>query len=253
MNIKLKIVDIIEETESTKSFILEDIERKINSFIAGQYLTLNINFNGELIKRSYSVSSTPDLLPLLRITIKQNYVNPAYTSFCETLSIGIILNAEPIEGYFYITEKPNINNYIFYAAGSGITPIITIIKDILRKREDVNVQLYYQNRNEESIIFYDELNNLAKKYANFNMQCYFSRPLDITKHIPQRINPEIITKLLVKNKIIVNSSEIFVCGPNNFIDMIFGIYKELGVSEKQLFREIYIKKKVKKEEILIKS
>lgn len=253
MKIKLKIVDIIEETLNTKSFILEDIERKITNFKAGQYITLVINFNGETIKRSYSISSMPNMLPLLRITIKQNYVNPEYTSFSEFLRVGDILTAEPIEGYFYITQKPNIKNYIFFAAGSGITPIITIIKDILNKRKDINVHLYYQNRNEDSIIFYNELVNLLKKHDNFTMDCFFSRPIDNAKHEPQRINPDIITKLYLKNRQIINNSEIFVCGPNNFIEMIFSTFKGLGVSEEYLFREIYIKKIDKKEEILIKN
>jgi ferredoxin-NADP reductase len=244
MKIELSILDIIEETINTKSFILKDVNTKIKDFNDGQYITLNIIQNNELIKRSYSISSPAEILPLLRITVKNNSNSPEYTSFCNNLKIGDILEAEPITGNFYITEKENINKYLFIAAGSGITPIISMIRGITKRRQDVEVKLLYQNRNEDLVIFKDEIEELSKKYSNFSYELIFSKPVDIQKHESIRINPAFVSYYYVKNKELINSSEIFVCGPNQFIDMIFGTLKEFGIKENRLFREIFVKKEV---------
>jgi ring-1,2-phenylacetyl-CoA epoxidase subunit PaaE len=242
MNIKLEIVDIVKETENTKSFILKDIDSKILDFKPGQYITLKIIYNGELIIRSYSISSLPDLLPLLRITIKHNINSPSYTQFSQNLTVGDILTAEPIEGYFYVRENKSINNYLFIAAGSGITPIISMIKSLLKKKKTAKVKLLYQNRDEENVIFYEELINLKNRYNNFEVDFYFSKPVSYSE--PKKLSTDLLSLFYLKNKEFLDNSEIFVCGPNRFIDMVFVTFKDFGIKEERLFREIYVDKTV---------
>ena len=242
MNIDLLIVDIIEETNNTRSFILKDINSKIITFTPGQYITLKLRFEGETLVRSYSISSIPEMLPLLRITIKHNYNSPSYTEFSQTLRIGDIITAETIEGNFYISEKEFINSYLFIAAGSGITPIISMINSLLMKSNNIKVKLLYQNRNEELVIFYDEIIKLSKKHENFDVEFYFSKPLKLDKESAKRINPDILSVYYLKNREVLNNSEIFVCGPNQLIDMVFSTFKEFGFRENRLHREIFEKK-----------
>lgn len=241
--LQLKIEKIIKETPDTFSYLLKDINSLIDDFLPGQYITLNIKQGDKLIKRSYSISSSNNYLPYIRITIKQNKNNPSYTQFCENLSIGDVLDVDYPSGEFCLDEKESENkNFLFVAGGSGITPIISMIYSALQKNDNSKIYLLYQNRDEQNIIFNEEIIKLKNDYEErFNFSIILSRPLNITCQFKGRIDDEYLTKFFAKNFKFMQKSEIYVCGPEGLIDTVFTTFPKLNFDKNKIHREIYKK------------
>lgn len=240
---QLKIEKIIKETPDTFSFLLNDINNVIDNFYPGQYITLNIKHNDELIKRSYSISSTNVELPFIRITIKHNKNNPYYTQFSENLIVGDVLDVEYPNGEFCLDiETMNNKNLLFIAGGSGITPIISMTYSVLQKAENGKAILLYQNRDEQNIIFYDEIKKLKHAYdKRFNYSVVLSKPKD-ESYIPKgRINDEFLTKFYANNLNFMKKAEIYVCGPEGLIETTYSTFQKLNFDTSKIHREIYKK------------
>ena len=162
----LKIKEIIKETADAKSFIFSIPEnlKKQFAYTSGQFIIMKLTIAGKEYKRSYSMSSSP-LEDKLQISVKRikdgivsNYLN-------DRLKEGDEILVFPPSGNFYKKPSQNVKtNYIFFAGGSGITPIYSIIKSQLNKYPNNNIKLIYANRNPEAIIFYKHLETLKKDF-----------------------------------------------------------------------------------------
>ena len=184
----LKVVDIISETADTKSFVLESTDGKIE-YKAGQFLTLVFTrSNGEQARRSYSISSSPELDEPLTITVKR-IVNGEYSRFLnDRVKVGHLLQTIGASGFFILPENPEqFKRIIFMAAGSGITPVYALIKTILHLHPSIHVLLIYSNTSRQNSIFVNQL-QLLTKYANkLSIEFLFSRAPDA---IRSRLTPE---------------------------------------------------------------
>ena len=155
-------------TQNTKDCITVtfDIPNELNDifwFIAGQYLTLRRSIGGEELRRSYSISSVPGQADIT-IAIKKLPGGKFSTYAHEVLKKGDKIDVMSPSGNF--TIDPNVKNVVFFAAGSGITPISSQISDLLNHTQDTSLTLIYSNKNFESIIFREELEGLKNKYLN---------------------------------------------------------------------------------------
>jgi ring-1,2-phenylacetyl-CoA epoxidase subunit PaaE len=239
---KVKIKEINKETHDCVTVSLEVPEELKDTFryTQGQYLTFRRHFNGEELRRSYSICSSP-LENEWRVAIKKvpegrfsGYAN-------EGLQLGEELEVMPPMGRFYTELHPNNQKlYVMFAAGSGITPIISIIKTILRTEPQSQVYLIYGNRGRNSIIFKEEIEALKNKYLH-RMSVYhiLSREHGDTEILFGRIDKE-KTKLFL-DKIIQPEAidECFICGPE---EMIFGAKEallEAGVDSKKIHFELF--------------
>ncbi len=174
---KLQVKDIIQETKDCVSVAFEIPGELKNDFLfrQGQNLTIKYNVDGE-IRRSYSICSAP-CDNELRIAVKKVH-NGAFSTFANLyLRKGDILDVMPPTGNFFTeVNAANKKDYIFFAAGSGITPIISIIKTVLRIEQTSTVTLIYGNKNVSSIIFKEALEALKDKYlTRFRLYHIFSR------------------------------------------------------------------------------
>ena len=124
----LKVVEVIKETEDCVSLILDPISGGDFSFIAGQYLTLKADINGEEVRRSYSLSTSPSE-GVLRVAVKEVPGGLFSTFANRELKAGDILESLPPDGRFKVDESAK--NHLGFAAGSGITPVLSKIKDVL--------------------------------------------------------------------------------------------------------------------------
>ncbi len=240
---QLKIEKIVKETPDTFSYLLKDINNLIDGFLPGQYITLNIKESDKLIKRSYSISSSNNDLPLIRITIKQNKNNPSYTQFSENLSIGDVLDVDYPSGEFCLDiNKTENKNFLFIAGGSGITPIISMIYSALQKNDNSKIYLLYQNRDEQNIIFSEEIKKLKNNYDDrFNFSIVLSRPINITCQFTGRIDDEYLTKFYANNFNFMQKAEIYACGPEGLIETTFSTFPKLNFDKNKIHREIYKK------------
>jgi len=161
----LRIKEIIRETPDFISIEFDlpaDLQEKFQ-FKAGQNITIKQEINGEEVRRSYSICSAP-FEQKLKVAIKK-INNGLFSTFAnEVLKVNDTLDIMPPTGNFTTKHNEQQPQYLGIAAGSGITPIISIIKDTLFTQPNSTFTLIYGNKNRSSIAFFEELENLKNKY-----------------------------------------------------------------------------------------
>lgn len=210
------------------------------AFKQGQYITIKTSIKGEEIRRSYSICSSP-LDNELRVAVKKVPGGIFSTWANEELKAGMQLELMPPLGKFFTElNADNKKQYLAFASGSGITPILSIIKTTLLTEPLCHFTLVYGNRNRHSIIFKEALESLKNKFmGQFSLVYILSREkTDAPIHFG-RIDHEKFQQLC--NTILqpISIDEYFLCGPE---EMIFGVKKALeerGVANKKIHFELF--------------
>lgn len=238
----LKVVQIIPETSDTVSIILDVPVNLSNEFRykPGQYLTFRISINGNEIRRSYSLSSAPSAESKLKVTVKQIAGGKASTFLNQNLKAGDILETLSPRGHFFIEPKAeNAKHYAGIAAGSGITPVISILKETLATEAKSVFHLVYLNRNAESTIFLKELNQLKEKYNNrLHIIWWNSRDTDTSAKYSGRPDKEKI-KTLLQNENLEKCDDYFICGPEELIKNTDELLQEKGIDKSKIHFEYF--------------
>ncbi|MEQ8324772.1 MAG: FAD-binding oxidoreductase [Vicingaceae bacterium] len=238
----LRIKQVKKETADTVSisFDVPKQLRKLFSYRQGQYLTLKKKINGEDVRRSYSLCSSPHTEDDWRVAVKAVEGGVFSTFANEYLAEGDLLDVMPPEGNFYTELKAGQKqSYVAFAAGSGITPILSIIKSTLHIETESTFALYYGNRDDASIIFKEELLELKEKFGDrFNLNFILSRQkTDAGFH--GRINADACEEFAKTNTDLFKADHYFLCGPE---EMIFGVKDKLeskGVKESDVHFELF--------------
>lgn len=238
----LLIKEVTKETRDCVS-IAFDIPTELSQvfqYKQGQYLTLRANIQGSEVRRSYSICSSP-LDNELRIAIKKTEQG-VFSSFAnQHLQKGDQLDVMPPIGKFFIELNPaQSKQYIGFAAGSGITPLLSIIKTTLATELKSSFTLVYGNRNRHSIIFKEALEALKNQYINrFSIIYILSREKTDAAINFGRIDAEKCKQLSEKNIDISGTDAFFLCGPD---EMIFSVKDQLeksGVDKKKIHFELF--------------
>jgi len=238
---KLTIKDIRNETVEcvSISFHVPDELKEAFKFIHGQNITIRTNINNEEIRRSYSICSSP-LENELRIAVKK-IVGGKFSAYVETLKKNNELEVLPPTGKFYTQLNPsNKKKYIAFAAGSGITPIISIVKTTLAIEPNSSFTLIYGNKNRSSIIFKEELEAIKNKYMNrFALHHILSREKTDAPINNGRINAEKCDELNAKLIDIKNADEFFICGPEQMIFSVKDWLEKNEIDKKKIHFELF--------------
>lgn len=237
----IKIKDIRRETSDCVSIgfdIPEDL-REIFRFQQGQSLTVRTQINGEEVRRTYSICSSP-FEKEWRVAIKKVEGGLFSSHANEHLSVGDVLELMPPVGKFNTPLHPDQKKkYIAIAAGSGITPVLSLAKTILATEPLSEFTLVYGNRSRSSIIFFEELEGLKNKYMNrFTLIHVLSREKTDTAINAGRIEPKKLQDLsrLIDFK---NSNEFFLCGPEQMIFSAKEYLESIGVNKQQIHFELF--------------
>ena len=238
---KLPVKDIRKETSECIS-IAFDIPMELQKdflFTQGQNVTIRTISGGEEFRRSYSICSSP-LDNELRIAVKK-VTNGLFSTLAnEKLKKGDVLEVMPPTGTFFTEVSPaNRKDYVFFAAGSGITPVISIIKTILLSEQNSSVTLVYGNKNMQSIIFREQIEALKDKFLRrFRVFHILSREkteadfnygrIDVSKcnHLSKLINFNII-------------DDFFICGPEQMIFSVKDFLEGWGIESKDIHFELF--------------
>lgn len=238
----LKVVDVRRETEDTVSVAFEVPEdlKEAYGYEAGQYLTLRQEIKGEDVRRSYSICSGEDE-PELRVAIKKVPKGKFSTYANGELKVGDTLKVmTPIGGFTTEINAQTDKNFVFFAAGSGITPVISLIKTILHRAPKSSVTLIYGNKGVESVIFREELENLKNQFMNqFSLMHVFSREKIGNTLQDGRLDENRILKIheaILKGQEV---DEIFVCGPEPIIYAVKDAYGKLGFDKNKVHFELF--------------
>lgn len=229
----IKIAEILEETSNAKSFVFDvpDEHRSDFSYKSGQYLTLKFDVEGEEERRSYSLSTAP-YENKWRVCVKRVEDGKISNLMCDNLKAGDVVSLMPPEGRFTFESDPERQaQYYLFAAGSGITPIIAIAKDILECEPLSTVYLLYGNTNADEIIYSAEIEKMKKSYDGqfFIKHAYsskeekkgllsglFKKTTVELPYFPGRIGKDTIKKFLQFHPI-QNAQKAFayICGPGS--------------------------------------
>jgi ring-1,2-phenylacetyl-CoA epoxidase subunit PaaE len=253
----LRIKEKIQETDDTVSIKFEvplDLKDAFE-FKAGQYLTLKFNIKGQDARRAYSMSSSP-LESDITVTVKRvdkglisNYIH-------DNLKIGDHVETMAPQGRFVAKlNNENRKTYYLLGAGSGITPLMSILKTVLEEEPQSSIFLFYGSRNEEQIIFKNELDTLEKKYSG---QLHVSHIVSQPKQVKTggisgifgkkkslwlgekgRIDRRTSANFFERNIPTYPNTEYFMCGPGNMIQTVEDVLIARGVNKKQIHFEMF--------------
>ncbi|BDS11704.1 1,2-phenylacetyl-CoA epoxidase subunit PaaE [Aureispira anguillae] len=238
----LKIKEVRKETVDCCSIAFEVPEalKTAYSFVQGQYLTLKADINNEDVRRSYSICTSP-ADEELRVAIKQ-VENGKFSTFANhQLQAGDSLEVMTPTGNFYtVLDASNEKHYVGFAAGSGITPIISIMKTVLETEPKSRFTLFYGNKNTGSIIFREQIEALKNIYMERLIVHYFlSREMLDAPLMNGRIDASKCTDIFDKLLDVSDVDECFACGPESMIFAVKDTLIDRGYDEKHIHFELF--------------
>lgn len=253
--IQAKVLDVRRETQDAVSILLAYPEdRSAFSFLPGQYVTVRWLFSGKEERRSYSISSVPDD-PYLAITIKEVKGGKVSPILCRDVKAGDTLDILPPEGRFVASFGPDTKRKIYlFGAGSGITPLMSILRHALETEPRSQVILLYGSRAEDQIIFRKELDALASKYQgqlfvyhtlsrpdgeNWLTSLLGSRKKSAWSGWRGRVDAGKIKDLLTLHPLTQKEDLFFICGPGEFIVTVDKVLIEAGIPEEAIRKEYF--------------
>ncbi|MEL6811827.1 MAG: 2Fe-2S iron-sulfur cluster-binding protein [Bacteroidota bacterium] len=239
----IKIKDIYKET-SDCSVIFFDIPTHLTDeflFKQGQHLTLKADIDGEDTRRSYSLCSSP-LEGQWKVAVKQIPGGKFSTYVNEELKSGDVMEIMAPSGTFGVEVQPESGkNYLFFAAGSGITPILSMIKTHLAAENQSTCKLFYVNKTANSIIFKEELEQLRNQYFGRLEIYYFltkeRRDIELFNGRFDDEKMQVLTKTFID---IPDTSEVFLCGPEDMVKFVSGYLEQAGLSKELIHFELFV-------------
>lgn len=238
----LTVSEIRRETDDAVSIRLDvpDALRDAFRFAPGQYLTLRAEIDGEDVRRSYSICSGVNDNEL-RVAVKK-VQDGRFSSYAnDTLAVGDTLQVMPPEGRFTAPiDAAAAKSYLMIAAGSGITPILSLAKTYLEAEPNSTVTLIYGNKTSASIIFLEALQELKDVYpTRFSQIHILSRQPREVPLLNGRIDREKCTALFAGPVDAADADEVFLCGPQGMIDEAVAALKDAGVEDRKIHTELF--------------
>lgn len=238
----LKVKDVRKETEDTVSIAFDVPSDLINdySFLSGQYLTLRATIDGEDVRRSYSLCSSP-FEGEWRVAVKQVEQGKFSTYANQHIQPGQDLEVMTPTGGFVIKPDSKLTrSIVLFAAGSGITPVLSIAKTILKEEPNSDVTLFYGNKGFNSIIFREEIEGLKNKYMDrLRVVHVLSRESLGNKIQKGRIDKEKGTELFDAFLKGIQPDAVYICGPEEMILGVKDAMLEKGLREDQVHFELF--------------
>ncbi len=238
----LTLSAIQDETKDAYTLRFATTEAVFSTYKAGQYLTLKLVIKGEQVRRAFSLSSSPATDKDLAVTIKRIEGGKASNYLRNTLKVGDKIDVFPPMGNFLIdTGANNCKHYILIGAGSGITPLMSMLKTVLSVEKNSKITLWYGNSHEESIIFAQELTNLKQQYGSrLNVVLMLSRPSASWAGQTGRLDENNIYSLVSELFMTDEYRKVYyLCGPEGMMKAGQTALEKHGVNPADVHREYF--------------
>lgn len=228
---ELTVVEVIAETPDAVSLVLAATHdaRQHFAYQAGQFLTLRIPARGGAVSRCYSLSSSPSTDEHLKVTVKRTTGGLASNWLCDHAKAGMTLESLTPASTF--TVRPAEGELIFVAAGSGITPVISMIRVVLSQTAR-RATLVYANRDRESVIFDAELAELLAVHADrltvahwFESEAGLPTEAGLRTLLPATPGAD---------------TAAYLCGPAAFMDLAAAALHHAGIAREHVHREVFV-------------
>lgn len=223
------------------SFQVPDELKQAFAYKQGQYLTLKADIGGESVRRAYSLCSSPLTGEAVTVTVKKvdggkmsNYLN-------DTLQEGSAIEVMEPEGRFYTEmNAANRKHYILVGGGSGVTPLISIIKTVMLAEPNSKCTLIYGNRNIQSVIFKNELDVLAAANPGRLNIVYSLDTADASwTGATGLLTAERIAGLIREHQHEITDCEYFLCGPAGLMDQAKNAFTALNLPQEKVHIEFF--------------
>ena len=237
---KLTVESKTPETRDSVRIALEVPEelKADYAFLPGQHLPIQIESGGKPMRRTYSICSTPGEWPLeIGVRIQQGGVFSEFAA--NQLNIGDELEVMPPFGQFHASPDAGADKfYLGFAAGSGITPILSIIAATLRDEPNSRFALFYGNRRQATTMFIDDLYALKNRYPDrLQLQFVFSQEDQEFPIAAGRLDTEKVGELFDAFCQGTKPDEAFVCGPDTMIESVTDALVGLGMDKTTVHSE----------------
>ncbi len=253
----LKINEIVSETSDSKTIYFE-IPNNLSSefmFAAGQYLTLKTKINGQECRRAYSICTIPGLSKV-GVTVKKVNKGLMSSYLNDNVKIGDVIDVMTPEGNFIIkADHLKSRDHYFVAAGSGITPVMSMIQTLLEEEPRSTCYLLYGSKDENNIIFKSQFDALSTKYQDQLYVSYIlSKPLEKKtggigglfakkttdwKGAQGRIGSAIIEEFFKTYPPKNTEQQYYICGPGDFIEKIEAFFLGRHIDKKNIHKEYF--------------
>lgn len=231
----LKVKEIIEETPSTKTFRMIPTKGKLPPFRAGQYVNLFVNIDGVLTSRPYSISSSPTQTEHIDLTVRRKKGGFVSNYLLDKVKVGDEFETTGPMGQFYYEPLTDGKNLVFLAGGSGITPFMSIIREVVDRKLDLNIWLIYGSRVPEDVIFNKELEKIAKKHKNIHFSVVISEPPEGYSGVCGFLDKGIILSQIGKSE----GKTFYMCGPQAMYIFCDSELSSLKLPRRKFKRESY--------------
>ncbi len=241
---RLRVVDIIQETPTTKTFRFERVDDPLPPWRPGQYVNVFVDVDGVLTSRPYSISSPPPVgeseggRGFLDLTVRDKPGGFVAPYLLHQVQIGDELETTGPSGSFYYEPLIDGDELVFLAGGSGITPFMSIIGDAVRGgggTPPLQIHLLYGSRVPDDVIFGDELEELASNHPNLHYSLVISEPSPGFEGLTGFLSADLIREQVGD----VTGKTFYICGPNVMYDYCLAALIELKVPRYKIKRELY--------------
>lgn len=255
---RLKVSEVVAETDQASSIYFDipaDLKETF-TYNAGQYITLKFELDGQEVRRAYSLCTSP-LESRFGVNVKRVKKGLVSNHVNDHIKPGTEIDVMPPDGNFGLKHNHSLERDLYFiAAGSGITPIISIIKTIIEEEPKSRCHLLYGNKTEQSVIFKREIDDLATKYAGQlfvtetlsqpsrtkegGLKGLFSRGKQSWTGWKGRLDGKKIDAYLEEQSPMAQEVHYFVCGPGAMIDTIVDHLEQKGVPSDRLHTEHFV-------------
>lgn len=232
----LRCIQVINETHDIKTFRFVADPPKLFRYYPGQFITLEISVDGNIVRRSYTISASPSRPHSISITVKRVDQGLISNWLHDNLGVGSTLFMNGPNGTF-IWHPDDTGPYLYISGGSGVTPVMAMSRWLADTNPDADVHFLHFARSPKDLVFARELQMMDHHLPQFRCQFVCSQaPEDSGWTGPVgRISPEILTQLVPDLK----ERSVYMCGPLGFMDATRAMLEELGFDMKRFHQESF--------------
>ena len=236
---KLPVKEVKQETKNAVSIVF-DIPKELQkefSFIPGQYITIKKELSGKEVRRAYSICSSKKS-NTIRIGVKA--VNKGLFSVFATSNLikGDILEVSPPEGRFILNPNKN-KNYLAFVAGSGITPVLSMLKSVLESDNNNKFVLVYGNKTPDEVMFKNDIDHLKVNYPDQLFVYYTYSKVNNENALFGRIDISTVNYIIKNKHKGTDFDEFFLCGPESMIDTVKTDLLNKGITDQNIHFELF--------------
>lgn len=239
----LKVKDIRRETADAVS-IAFDVPPQIQhefQYKQGQYITIKLKVNGEELRRSYSICTSPYSEKELRVAVKEVADGRASTLMNRQWKVGDMVEVmTPMGNFSSVLSGNNKKHYVLFAGGSGITPMMSILKSVLYIEKQSKVTLVYANRDEDSVIFKKDIEKIASENGDrVKVLNIYDNPKGSVEDIQKGLLSVERVKEIVAKLDLAKADEYFICGPGPMMENIKQALEGLNTAKEKIHIEYF--------------